>query len=71
MEKEKFKVAASQNLTTIIRKRILTEFVVLSSLRMPLSISTVEAHLVSPAARQSTATHLAIEHRACLARPPD
>ena len=49
----------------------LTELEVLSSFKMPLSISIVAAHFWSPAAKQRTATHLAIEDSACLARPPD
>lgn len=50
---------------------ILTELVLPSSFKMPLSISTVDAHFWSPAAKQSTATHCAIEYIACLERPPD
>ena len=49
----------------------LTELVVLSSFKMPLSISIVDAHFWSPAAKHRTATHLAIEDSACLARLPD
>lgn len=51
--------------------RVLTEFVLVSCWRILFSISTVEEHFSSPAARQSTATHWAIEKRACLERPPD
>jgi hypothetical protein len=49
----------------------LTELVALSSFKMPLSISIVDAHFWSPAAKHRTATHFAMEDRACLARPPD
>lgn len=49
----------------------LTELVVLSSFRMSVSIFTVAEHFWSPAARQRTATHWAIENNACFATPPD
>ena len=45
--------------------------VLLSSLRIFVSIFTVDEHLWSPAARQRTATHCAIEYNACFATPPD
>lgn len=48
-----------------------TELVVLSSFKISVSIFTVDEHLLSPAARQSTATHCAIENKACFAIPPD
>ena len=37
---------------------------------MAVSIFTVDEHFWSPAARQRTATHCAIENRACFATPP-
>ena len=49
----------------------LTELVLLSSLRISVSMSTVDEHFLSPAARQRTATHWAIECKACFATPPD
>lgn len=35
-----------------------------------MSIFTVDEHFSSPAAKQRTATHWAIENRACFATPP-
>lgn len=48
-----------------------TELMLLSAFKISVSISTVEEHFLSPAARQRTATHRAMENRACFAIAPD
>ena len=48
-----------------------TELVLVSTFKISVSIFTVDEHLWSPAARQSTATHCAMENKACFAIPPD
>ena len=50
--------------------KMLTELELLSSLRIFVSILTVDEYLWSPTARQRTATHWAIEYKACFATPP-
>jgi len=68
----KTSTSAEQGINPLLQEQEkLTELEVLPSFKMPLSISIVAAHFWSPAAKQRTATHLAIEDSACLARPPD